>query len=291
MGLNPNRFLQDYLAKFSEGVLIRFGFKSFYHTTSIASHHIYSHTGKGQLPPLVILHGGGDSAEAYLPLLIKLRKQFKEIIVVEAPGHGLSGEPQMPYIFADHYQTMTEVLDHFIRPEEPAIIMGHSLGGMTAFHYTHHSPERVKKLFLLSSMGAPMSKASLDDLYAAFRITTLKEAEVFMKRMLHEVPFLKSGFVKRLVLAQMKRQAIQSLVEATTTKEGVPAEWLRQIRVPTMIIYGKSDRIATSNSIDFFSQNLANVVIREPVNIGHCPHLENPKYVLSQLLEFSRGEN
>lgn len=169
--------------------------------------------------------------------------------------------------------------------------MGHSLGGLTAFRYAHHSPERVKKLFLLSSMGAPMSQVALDDLYAAFRITTLKEAETFARRILHEVPSLKLGFVKRLVFAQMKRQAIQSLVEATTTKEGVPAEWLRQIQVPVLIIYGKSDRIATSNSAAFFGQNLPNVVIKEPANIGHCPHLENPRYVLSQLLDFSRRDS
>lgn len=288
---NPNRFLQKYPDKLLENILIRFDFKSSLYATSIANHHIYQYKGVGQLPPLVILHGGGDSAGSYLPLLLKLRKHFKEVIAVEAPGHGLSGEPHMPYTFADHYQTTIETLDHFVSSKEPAIIMGHSLGGMTAFRYAHHSPERIRKLFLLSSMGAPMSQAALDDLYAAFRVTTLKEAEVFARRMLHEVPFLKLGFVKRLVFAQMKRQAIQSLVEATTTKEGVPGEWLQQIQVPVMLIYGKSDRIATPNSVAFFSQNLPNVIIKEPANIGHCPHIENPKYVLSQLLEFSKGDD
>lgn len=255
-------------------------------TTTVARHHVYHYKGSGSLPTLVILHGGGDSAGTYLPIMLQVKKIFNEVIAIEAAGHGLSDEPTDTYTFAAHYQSMNEVLDSLIGTERSVIILGNSLGGLTAMKYTIHAPKRVQGLFLLSPMGAPMTQGMLDDLYTAFTPVNMSGVDAFMERIYHHLPTLKRPLMRRLTFAWMTRQAIQDLVESTTTREGVTAEELRRIVQPVHMICGQSDRIMTPNSLDFFRENLPSLTISRPSQLGHCPHLENPKMVVRELKNF-----
>ncbi len=270
-------------------ILIAGGFKSEYVSTTIARHHVYHYRGKGALPPLIIMHGGGDSAGTFMPVLLRLRRHFQEIIAVEFAGHGLSGEPTGTYTFQAHYHSMNEVLDSLISPDNPAIIVGNSLGGLTAMHYGVRTPGRVKALFLLSPMGAPLTKETLDDLYTAFTFTDLGGAAAFAERVHHHLPKLQYPLLSRLAFAWLTRQAIQDLVRATTVNDGISAADLSTLKMPIYMICGQSDQIMTPNSLEFFRHNLPAATIVTPPKLGHCPHLESPKFIADALRAFAEG--
>lgn len=280
-------FFRYYPDRVFRRILVARGFESLYVSTVIARHHVYRYRGKGILPPLVILHGGADSAGTYLPILLRLRNHFQEIIAVEFAGHGLSDEPSSTYTFAAHYQSINEVLDSLIDPTEPAIIAGNSLGGLTAMHYAVHAPNRVRGLFLLSPMGAPMTKAMLEDLYDAFTPKDVTAAAAFAKRVHHHISKAKYHLIARLTFAWITRHAIQDLVHATTVNDGITAADLHKLKLPIYMICGQSDRIMTPNALDFFRQNLPAAEITTPLKLGHCPHLENPKFVADKLRAFA----
>jgi pimeloyl-ACP methyl ester carboxylesterase len=281
--------LRDYPDRLFRRVLVAGGFKSLYLSTKIGRHHVYRYKGSGQLPPLVILHGGGDSAGTYMPIMLQLRRSFSEIIAVESVGHGLSGESTQTYTFEAHYQSMNEVLDSLIDSRRPAVMAGNSLGGLTAMKYAIHAPERVRGLFLLSPMGAPMTDEALKDLYGIFTPKNLDGVDLFIDRIYDQLPGVKRAFVRRLTFAWITRQAIQDLVHDTTTEDGISAAELREIRQPVHMICGRSDRIMTPNAIGFFKDNISNLEVSRPNALGHCPHLENPKLVMKELLGFVNG--
>lgn len=280
--------LRRYPDRVFKSILVTNGFKSSHIGTAIARRHVYRYKGKGSLPPLVILHGGGDSAGTYWPIMLRLRRYFREIVALEFAGHGLSGEPSQTYTFDAHYQSIYKVLDSLITPEAPAIIAGNSLGALTALKYANHAPERVRGLFLLSPMGAPMTETALKDLYAIFTPKTLDGVDAFIGRIYHHLPRVKRSLVRRLTFAWITRQAIQDLVEATTTDEGISATELHRIKHPVYMIGGRSDRIMTPNAVGFFRQNLSSLTISRPARLGHCPHLENPRLVVNELTQFAR---
>lgn len=288
MKMRTSKLLRYYPDRIFRSILVARGFKSLYIRTKIARHHIYHYKGKGDLPPLVILHGGGDSAGTYLPILLRLKKQFQEIIAVEFAGHGLSDEPINRYTFEAHYQSINEILDTLLDPKRPAIIAGNSLGGLTALRYTVHSPSRVRGLFLLSPMGAPMTSEMLEDLRRAFTPNDVKAAVAFAKRVHHYIPRAKYPILARLVLAWITRQAIQDLVQATTVNDALTAADLQKVKVPTYMICGQSDQIMTLNALDFFRQNLPMAEIITPPKLGHCPHMEKPTFVADMLVLFAR---
>lgn len=285
--INTTEFLRYYPDRLARSVLRFYGYKSFFVETAIVKHHVYSFKGKGILPPLFILHGGSDSAASYLPVLLRLRRNFSEVVVVEAGGHGLSDELKDPYTFDAHYSSTFSVLDKLIKKGRPAIIFGNSLGGLTALHYAVHSPDRIKGLFLTSPMGAPMTDEMLNDLRDIFTPADLKETAIFTGRVLHKKPLLGASVVNKLTYIRITQPAIMDLIYATTTDDGISAKQLKAIKVPVFMICGRSDRIITHNAYRFFKENLANVTIIRPTALGHCPHIESHKFLVDKVVEFA----
>ncbi|MEV5840190.1 alpha/beta hydrolase [Nocardia sp. NPDC052112] len=83
-------------------------------------------TGTG--PTLLLLHGLGQTADLWTGVLELLDKHRSgRWIVIDLPGHGRSA--RLP----DYsYESMTRAVAEVLDPDEPLIILGHSLGGVIA---------------------------------------------------------------------------------------------------------------------------------------------------------------
>jgi N-formylmaleamate deformylase len=88
----------------------------------------YQRTG-GAGPPLVLLHGLTGNGACWSPLGRCLQSEF-DVVMPDARGHGQSGKPSAGYRYDD---LASDVVD-LIRELELAapILLGHSMGGMTA---------------------------------------------------------------------------------------------------------------------------------------------------------------
>jgi pimeloyl-ACP methyl ester carboxylesterase len=107
----------------------------------------YYITGEGE--PLVIIHGCGGSAKAWLKNATILSGRYT-VYVPDLPGFGesqsLDGEYSIPVLanFVDVF-TKEVGLDSYY-------LAGHSVGGGVALHCALKSPHKVKKLVLISSL-------------------------------------------------------------------------------------------------------------------------------------------
>jgi pimeloyl-ACP methyl ester carboxylesterase len=255
-------------------VLAAGGIRGRWFETDVARHHAYVGEGRGRLPTVVVLHGLSDSAASAALVLLRLRRHARRVIAVESAGHGRSGPPLVEYTLIRHRASMTRVLDELL--DEPAILVGNSLGGATAIHYALERPERVRALLLTSPAGGAIDDAAIADLRQLFSPRSLAEARLLVDRLLHR-PGRLAPLVARVVLSRTSSQAVRDLVRTLAPADAFTPEELARLSVPLEILWGRSERLLPTSMLEYFRAHLpASAVISEPERLGHCPHLDDP---------------
>lgn len=104
----------------------------------------------GEGPALLLLHGIGDSSEAWAPLMPALAERFT-VIAPDLLGHGASAKPRADYSVAAYANGVRDLLD--VLGIETATVVGHSLGGGVAAQACYQYPHRFERLVLVSTGG------------------------------------------------------------------------------------------------------------------------------------------
>ena len=94
--------------------------------------------------PLVLLHGGAWRWQEYLSLIPSLG-QRRHTYALDLRGNGRSGWTPKAYRLLDFTQDNVEFLT---RLKAPAVVMGHSIGGVIALMVAARCPDRVKALII-----------------------------------------------------------------------------------------------------------------------------------------------
>ena len=104
----------------------------------------------GTGPPLVLLHGLGDSHRSWRRVAPILSRHFR-VLMPDLPGHGWSGRPDAPYTLAWYAQMVADWMEclHL----RSAHIGGHSFGGGIALWMLLDCRSRVDRLALVAPGG------------------------------------------------------------------------------------------------------------------------------------------
>jgi pimeloyl-ACP methyl ester carboxylesterase len=100
-------------------------------------------------PPLVLLHGLGRRWQVFLPVIPALSLRW-HILAPDLRGHGKSSRVARGYYGAQYSEDVACFLR--ARVAAPAVLFGHSLGGMVAMWVASHHPELVRALILGDNM-------------------------------------------------------------------------------------------------------------------------------------------
>jgi pimeloyl-ACP methyl ester carboxylesterase len=104
----------------------------------------YTRTGGGK-PILVLLHGLTANGACWTGLAHLLEKEY-DIIMPDARGHGESSVPDYGYRYEDHANDVIGLINSLRLP--PPVLLGHSMGGMTAAVLASRSPKLLRGLIL-----------------------------------------------------------------------------------------------------------------------------------------------
>ena len=93
-------------------------------------------------PPLILLHGVTSSATSWDEIAPEFAADYC-VMAFDLRGHGLSSKPAEGYSWADHYAA--DIVD-FLRSHvnEPAVLVGHSLGAVVTAPVAATVPDRVR---------------------------------------------------------------------------------------------------------------------------------------------------
>lgn len=259
--------------------------------TSVGKTHAFICPGKGTLPPVVLIHGVCSTSHDYLPLIIRLQKICSSVIVVDLPGHGRSeicgqGEPDDSWLVL----SVVEVIRQLVK--DKAILFGNSLGGLVAIRTALLIPDKIVAMVLASPAGAPVSSKELEGLKSFFRLSTHQCGVKFLSRVTaypEKIPRLLMSIMSWTCRVRVSSPSIKIIMTSATPSHMLQAREIRRIRPPTMLIWGKYERILPASGLAFFKKNMKQkkqqVEFHEEEEFGHVPFLDDP----SRLVDIMQG--
>lgn len=233
----------------------------------------------GQGDPLIVIHGGGDGARAWIKNLEALSENYT-VYVPDLPGFGRS-QP----IDGDFYLSeLAEFVDEFSHNLglESFHLMGHSLGGGIALHYALRFPDKVKKLVLVSSMCLGSEIALWVRVLSIPAICrAIGKAALAVLRGVKWVADLLLAPVEFII--PLSRTNIRLGSSLTTLKEQttVLLHRLSEIMVPTLVVWGAKDGILPVEQAYTAAELIPDCQVKVFEDGGHSVYRE-------KILEFSQ---
>lgn len=250
----------------------------------------YVRGGRGGTP-ILLLHGFDSSLLEFRRLLPLLAVE-NETWAVDLLGFGftdrVAGIPFSPSAIKTHLYYFWKTLI-----QEPVILVGASMGGAAAIDFTLTYPQTVKKLVLIDSAGLAagsiMSKymfSPLDRLAAQFlRHPRIRNS---ISRAAYKNKSLASIDAQLCAALHLEMSGWDQALIAFTKSGGYSSfkNKLAQIKQPTLILWGKEDRILGIGDADKFKRAIAHSKLICIQDCGHVPHLEQPEITAQHILEF-----
>lgn len=204
----------------------------------------------GDGPPLVLLHGPGESAANWLRVIPELVQRHR-VVAPDLPAHGRTEVPDGP---PDAARVVAWVHDLIAEtcPGPPALV-GHVLGGAIAARYVVAHGARVRRLVLVDALGlAPFRPAP------AFLLTmigfqlrpTERSYHRFMRQCSYDLDALQAQMGERwepfvrynLQLARRPEARAAGRLMRLVGLPTIPPVDLARVTVPTTLIWGRHDR-------------------------------------------------
>jgi len=270
-------------------MLVARGVESRWHTVAGQSLHAYSLAGTGTGPPIVLVHGLGGSANGFSRTFFPLARRFRHVHAVDLPGHGFSPEfCGGPTCVNSQLQVLRAYCREVVRA--PAFIVGNSLGGAMCVALAHESAELFVGLGLVAPAGADLGAERLLALLASFDVRTAAQAREMTRRLFHKPPLgallLSSEIVKFYGTHTVRALA----ADAAATRASLTPEMLQGLKMPTLLIWGESEKVLPYEGLDYFRAHLpAHSRIEVVPGFGHMPQMERPEALVALLARFADG--
>tara|TARA_R110000744_G_scaffold203614_5_gene322525 strand:+ start:246 stop:1181 length:936 start_codon:yes stop_codon:yes gene_type:complete len=250
---------------------------------------------KSDKAPIVLIHGTSASLHTW-DGWVEVLKEQRRVIRFDLPAFGLTGpDPQNNYAIEHYAEVVIAVLDKL--KVDKSVLAGNSLGGYIAWATAVFHPERVSKLILVDASGYPYEPESVP---LAFKLSQNPIVSRLLKNVLPKSLVEKSiknvygnpdlvteELVNRyyeLSLREGNRSALKARFEQTLP--GALIERIHTINVPTLLIWGRKDRLIPLKFGKQFEQEIVNSELIVFDDLGHVPHEENPQETVLAVLKF-----
>jgi abhydrolase domain-containing protein 6 len=255
---------------------------------------VYAEGGTGDT--IIMLHGFGGNKDNWLRFAKYFTPNYR-VIIPDLPGFGDSSKPQDA-----KYNIISQVerLNLFVKELKLTKfhIVGNSMGGSISGNYAVTYPEMVKTLALFDSAGVNSPIKSERALLLEKGINPLVARDEKGYDKLLEICFYKPPQIPSVIKKYLAKQAIKDASlnekiynEITNTDLTILEGKLNKITVPTLIVWGDSDKVIDISSVPIFKKNIRNsqsAIIKE---CGHLPMMEKPQETASIYLDFLKGKN
>ncbi|MDC0709744.1 alpha/beta fold hydrolase [Stigmatella sp. ncwal1] len=273
--------------KMTRQMLVARGVRSTVRTVGGQSVHSYELKGQGKGPPVVLVHGLGGSANGFSRVMFPLGRRFSRVLALDLPGHGFSTEfCAGPGCVRGQFDTLRAWVEQTVG--EPAFVVGNSLGGAMVVNLAAEASGLVRALGLVAPAGAALSQETFDALLSSFAVETAEEARSLTRRLFHKAP------LPLLLLSSEMRKfyatpAVQALTEdARTTRASLTPEALQSLSMPVLLLWGGSERLLPSETLDYFRAHLPpHAQVQVVKGFGHVPQMERPDELVARLVAFA----
>ena len=233
----------------------------------------YVEVGEGE--PLMLLHGLFGALSNFSDLIEHFKHTHKVIVPI-LPLYDLDLLHTTVKGLAKHVQ---QFIDH--KGYDQIHLLGNSLGGHVGLVYILSHPEKIKTLTLTGSSG--LFENAMGDSYPKrgdYEYIRAKTAETFYdpavatKELVDEVFEITNSRIKVIKIIALAKSAIRNNL----------GEELGQIKMPTLLIWGKNDKVTPPFVAEDFHKLIPNSELAFIDQCGHAPMMEVPN-AFNEILE------
>ena len=265
------------------------------------SGHVLSFLDAGPVdaPVLVLIHGLASDSGTWELAVAALAARGLRVIAPDLLGHGQSDKPADGYSLDGFARSLAELLDGI--GVRRATLVGHSLGGAAAMHFTHHYPSYAERLVLVSSGGLGqhvhpvLRAAALPGARTLLRLlVNRRTAVVYRAPYLHRALRLPPATVANLrrvgrgLASPDGRAAFFATVHSVITPSGQrrPAVDYFARPVPTLIVWSSDDHIIPVSHAHAIHRRLPDTRLELFPGSSHQPHHKHASRFADVLADF-----
>ena len=258
-------------------------------TMSIKGMTLATYQGGGaHAPALLLLHGFSADKGVWLGFARHFVDDYR-VIIPDLAGHGKNTfVPGGDYSIAAQARRMVALLDacHI----DKAHVVGSSMGAYVASWLATHYPERVLSLGLIGAAGVNLPQPNeVEELVNSgdnpFLIRTRAQFDRFFAMTMAAPPFIPEVLLAAEAQSYIKRREELAEIFANFSDSPRIEPWLPEVRVPSLILWGREDRMVPVASAHTWLAGIphARLVILD--GIGHLPMVESTQQTAAHCRE------
>ncbi|MDD1012823.1 alpha/beta fold hydrolase [Pseudomonas rubra] len=239
----------------------------------------------GHGPAMVLLHGIGSGAASWLQVALQLSQRAR-VIAWDAPGYGDSSPLATPAPqAADYARRLLQLLDAL--NIDDCVLVGHSLGALSAAALACQHPQRLRRLVLISparGYGDP-ARAEQAQQVRSQRLHSLEQlgiAQMARQRSAHMLSPAASSEARAWVQWNMARLQPQGYRQAIELLCGDDLLRYTASTVPCEVHCGAADSITPPADCQALAAAL-DAPFQLIAGAGHASPIEQPEAVASLL--------
>ncbi len=235
----------------------------------------------GQGPVFLILHGWGSSSNSWRKMQVLIVKAGFKVIVPDLPGFGVTPSPKGIWGVHEYEDFVFRFLD--VLRIKKCILLGHSFGGQISIQFAISHPERIEKLILVSPAVVRHKPG--------WRSHVFKYAAKLVGAALYVTPSNIGSNIRRGMYALLRRP---DYIHANGVMKDIfkkvihqdLSQVVQQISVPTLLLWGKRDRMTSIEDGKLVAQKISGVIFTVFPENGHNLHAEDPQKLAEKIKEF-----
>lgn len=245
---------------------------------------------------LVLVHGFTEDKDTWLEFAHGLWNKY-HIIIPDQIGYGDSSKPiNINYSMDIQSNRLKEFLDTFTNKK--IVLIGASMGGGVAIKYA--SKYDVESLVLIASMGLKgetkpyfekLSKDERNNLI--FNVCSRQKMKNILNVYMERAPYIPLSVIDYLAEVRCNNNDLIKHQSQYIYDENFDVQYtlladIQEINVPTMIVWGKSDKALHVSSAYAFHKTMNNSFLKIYNNVGHLVMREVPYRLAFDVATFLR---
>jgi 2-hydroxy-6-oxonona-2,4-dienedioate hydrolase len=258
----------------------------------------YLTSGTSDKPPLLLLHGVGGHAEAYVRNL-KSHSEHFWTWAIDMIGHGWTDKPANDREISHYVDHVLRVLDTL--KIDKASISGESLGGWVASRLAIDHPDRIDRLVLNTAGGSQADPVVMEKLKSLSMRAVEEPSWEFIKARVEWLMADKSKAYDDLVATRQAIYQQPAMVEAqrhnmvlqdmeTRQRNMLRADDYGRIKAPTLVVWTSDDPTADVSEGRRIATMIPGALFTVMDGCGHWPQFEDPETFNRIHLNFLLGK-